>query len=214
MTVGKTHDQLDERLRRWIADQRRFFLATAPSGSGGHVNLSPKGHADTLAILDQRTVAYLDLQRRRDHDPPARQPAHHPHVLRLVRSATDPAPAWAGTDRAGRRAGRDELLARFPARRGARAVVVVGVERIADSCGYAGPRYEYAGERELLEQWTDRRDDAAIAAYRAQRNRTSIDDLPDLPMTPRDRQLVRAEARWVAGRSSTAGPMQPKGARG
>jgi hypothetical protein len=27
----------------------------------GHVNLSPKGHADTLAVLDPRTVAYLDL---------------------------------------------------------------------------------------------------------------------------------------------------------
>jgi hypothetical protein len=61
MTVGKTYDLLDERLRRWIADQHVFFVATAPSGSGGHVNLSPKGHADTLAILDERTVAYLDL---------------------------------------------------------------------------------------------------------------------------------------------------------
>jgi hypothetical protein len=61
MAVGKTYDQLDERLGRWIADQRMFFVATAPSGPGGHVNLSPKGHADTLAILDQRTVAYLDL---------------------------------------------------------------------------------------------------------------------------------------------------------
>lgn len=32
-----------------------------PSGSGGHVNLSPKGHGDTFTILDGRTVAYLDL---------------------------------------------------------------------------------------------------------------------------------------------------------
>ena len=61
MTVGKTNDQLDERLRGWIADQRLFFVATAPSGPGGHVNLSPKGHADTFTILDGRTVAYLDL---------------------------------------------------------------------------------------------------------------------------------------------------------
>jgi Pyridoxamine 5'-phosphate oxidase len=61
MTVGKTYDQLDERLWGWIADQRLFFVATAPSSPAGHVNLSPKGHADTFTILDGRTVAYLDL---------------------------------------------------------------------------------------------------------------------------------------------------------
>ena len=44
--MGKTYDQLDERLRGWIADQRLFLVATAPSGPGGHVNLSPKCHAD------------------------------------------------------------------------------------------------------------------------------------------------------------------------
>ena len=59
--MGKTYDQLDERLQGWIADQHIFFVATAPSGPGGHVNLSPKGYADTFTILDGRTVAYLDL---------------------------------------------------------------------------------------------------------------------------------------------------------
>jgi hypothetical protein len=46
---------------------------------------------------------------------------------------------------------------------------------------------QYAGERDLLDQWTAHKDDTAIAAYRAQRNRTSIDDLPALPMAPGDR---------------------------
>jgi hypothetical protein len=186
MTVGKTYDQLDERLRRWIADQHVFFVATAPSGSGGHVNLSPKGHADTLAILDERTVAYLDLT-----GSGAETIAHlrdngritlmfcafsgPPRILRLYgrgRIVLPGAERW------------DELAARFPARRGARAMVVVDVGRIADSCGFAVPRYHYAGQRDLLDQWTARKDDAALAAYRAQRNSTSIDDLPALPMGP------------------------------
>jgi hypothetical protein len=72
----------------------------------------------------------------------------------------------------------DELVARFPARRGARAVVVVDVERIADSCGYAVPRYEYAGERDLLEQWTARKAYTAIATYRAQYNRPASTTSP------------------------------------
>jgi hypothetical protein len=55
--VGKTYDQLDKRLHGWIAAQHIFFVATAPHRRGGHVNLSPKGHADTFAVLDERTVA-------------------------------------------------------------------------------------------------------------------------------------------------------------
>jgi hypothetical protein len=40
--MGRTYDQLDERLRRWIAGQRMFFVATAPSGPGGHgIDMAP-----------------------------------------------------------------------------------------------------------------------------------------------------------------------------
>jgi hypothetical protein len=184
MTVGKTYDQLDERLQSWIADQHIFFVATAPSGPAGHVNLSPKGHADTFTILDERTVAYLDLT-----GSGAETIAHlrdngritlmfcafsgPPRILRLHGQGRVVVPGdkrWA------------DLAGRFPTRRGARAVVVVEIERIADSCGYAIPLYDYAGERDLLDQWAGRKDNAALAAYCAQRNSTSIDGLPALPM--------------------------------
>jgi hypothetical protein len=59
--MGKTYDQLDKRLHGWIAAQHIFFVATAPQRRGDHVNHSPKGHADTFAVLDERPVAYLDL---------------------------------------------------------------------------------------------------------------------------------------------------------
>jgi hypothetical protein len=49
------------RLHGWIAAQHIFFAATAHQRPGGHVNLSPKGHADPFAVFDERTVAYLDL---------------------------------------------------------------------------------------------------------------------------------------------------------
>ena len=38
-----------------------FFVGTAPSGDDGHVNVSPKGPIETLRVLDEHTVAYLDL---------------------------------------------------------------------------------------------------------------------------------------------------------
>src|SRR5258708_35586901 len=63
--MGTVYPELDERLVRFIASQPVFFVATAPcldaAGGGGHVNVSPKGYRDTFAVLDPRTVAYVDL---------------------------------------------------------------------------------------------------------------------------------------------------------
>ena len=49
---------LNENLRKFIAEQKVFFTATAPTQ--GRINLSPKG-TDTFRIIDDKTVAYLDL---------------------------------------------------------------------------------------------------------------------------------------------------------
>ena len=51
---------ISDDLARWWAEQPMFFVASAPSGSDGHVNCSPKGH-DTLRILSPTRVEYLDL---------------------------------------------------------------------------------------------------------------------------------------------------------
>ena len=63
--MGKLYPELDERLRKFIARQSVFFVATAPcltsEGGGGHVNVSPKGYRDTFAVLGPSRVAYLDL---------------------------------------------------------------------------------------------------------------------------------------------------------
>src|SRR5580658_1597472 len=63
--MGKVYAELDERLRKFIARQSMFFVATAPcltaAGDGGHVNVSPKGYRDTFAVLGPLTVAYVDL---------------------------------------------------------------------------------------------------------------------------------------------------------
>lgn len=59
--MGKVHERIDDRLRAFIEAQHMFFVATAPSGSDGHVNVSPKGIGGTFAVLDERTVAYVDV---------------------------------------------------------------------------------------------------------------------------------------------------------
>ena len=77
----------------------------------------------------------------------------------------------------------DGLLAAFPGARthGLRAIIDVAVERISDSCGFAVPLMDYVGDRDLLEQWAERRSDADLADYVNTRNAQSIDGLPALP---------------------------------
>jgi Pyridoxamine 5'-phosphate oxidase len=191
--LGNQYAELDERLTKFIVNQPVFFVATAPcltaDGEGGHVNLSPKGYRDTFAVLGGRTVAYLDLTGSgAETIAHLRQNGqitimfcsfeHGAKVLRLYgtgRVVLPGAQDW------------DELAAHFPrtAGRGAdltsqRAIIVVDLLRIADSCGYAVPAMEFARERDVLDRWAAKKTAAELAAYRAQHNTVSIDGLAAL----------------------------------
>ncbi|MDQ1709457.1 MAG: hypothetical protein QOG49_842 [Frankiaceae bacterium] len=178
--MGRVLDRIDQQTRDFIVQQKMFFVATAPSGAAGHVNLSPKGHADTFAVIDDHTVGYLDLT-----GSGAETAAHLRDNGRItvMFCAFERAPNIVRLFGAGRvvPAGSPEfesLLARFPARAGARAVVVVDVSRVQTSCGFAVPYYEYAGDRDLLEGWAEARTPERLTAYRNDKNVRSIDGLP------------------------------------
>src|SRR3712207_9563373 len=59
--MAKLFSELDDKLAGWIRQQHLFFVAPAPPGSDGHVNVSPKGPIETFRILGPREVAYLDF---------------------------------------------------------------------------------------------------------------------------------------------------------
>jgi hypothetical protein len=180
-TVAKLYEAIDERLQAFIAEQPMFFVATAPS-AGGHVNVSPKGYQDTFSVIDERTVAYLDLYgsgsetiaHLRDNGRITIMFcsfARRPKIVRLhgsgrvVRPDADEWPVLSG---------------RFgDGHPGTRAIVVVDVSRVSDSCGYSVPQMELVGERTLLDDQHGRRP-AAEWGPRVRRNATSIDGLPAL----------------------------------
>ncbi len=58
--MGRSFESITEPMRDFVGRQHVFFVATAPSGDEGRINLSPKGY-DSLRILDDRRVAFLDL---------------------------------------------------------------------------------------------------------------------------------------------------------
>jgi pyridoxamine 5'-phosphate oxidase-like protein len=193
--VGKVYERIDQRWRDWIAQQSLFFVATAPLAGDGHVNLSPKGPIGSLSVLDDHTVAYLDaigsgaetIAHLRENgrivvmlcafDGP-------PKILRLhgrgeVVRADDP-----GFEELVARAGFDEPRA-AEARR---AVVVVHVERVADSCGYGVPLMSYEGERPHMDAWSEKKLRAlgpeALRDYQREKNSESIDGLPAVELAP------------------------------
>lgn len=184
--MGKVHPSIDARLRSFIESQRVFFVATAPSGAEGHVNLSPKGIDGTLAVVDDHTVAYLDITASG-----AETIAHlrDNGRITLMFCAFEGPPNIVRLHGSGRVVTLydDEFadwLPRFAETRGARAVVVVDVQRVSDSCGYGVPLYEYAGERHLLPEFMERKGDDGQVEYRRLKNRVSIDGLPAFDHDP------------------------------
>jgi hypothetical protein len=180
--MAKTLEVIDDRLAAWINAQKVFFVATAPGRHEGHVNLSPKGVDGTFTIIDDRTVAYLDIvgsgietvaHLKNDGRIVVMFCAFEgpPKILRLHGRGTVVLPGDPGWD---------ELIARFAPQPGSRSVVTIAVERISDSCGFGVPLMHYAGERGQLADWVNRKTPAQIAEYKLTRNARSIDGLPGL----------------------------------
>jgi hypothetical protein len=82
--MSQVYPAIDDPLRKFIEAQRVFFVASAPLGGDGHVNLSPTG-LDTLRILGPTRVAYIDYCRQRYRNRGARSgkwPDRH-HAVRV-----------------------------------------------------------------------------------------------------------------------------------
>jgi hypothetical protein len=179
--VGKVYSAIDDSIRKFIEAQPVFFVGSAPLASDGHVNISPKG-LDTLRILDPTTVAYLDLTGS------GIETVSHlkengrivlmfcafqgpPKIIRLHgtgRVVEPEAPDFAG------------LSGQFPRFDGTRAIIVIDVSRISDSCGFSVPLLEFKGERNQLSAWAQKLGEEGLKLYRAEKNSRNIDGRPGL----------------------------------
>jgi len=197
--MGKLYDRIDGRLRAFIEEQPLFFVATAPLAEDGHINMSPKGRAGTLTVLDEQTVAYLDFGGSH-----AETIAHlrENGRITLMWCAFSGPPTIVRIHGTGEPIYRDdprfaELLPRFGDADGPglRAIIVVTAHRISDTCGYAVPFMDYVEDRDLHAQYFGRKTDDEFAAYceNKEYNPVSIDGLPALPL-PLPERSVRREA--------------------
>ena len=180
--MGKVYDGIDEALSSWIHDQPMFFVATAPLAADGLVNVSPRGH-DTFSVLGPQRVGWVDYTGSGvETIAHVRENARicvmfcsfsaRPRVVRLHGRGSVALPGDPTFD---------DVVARHPAHPGTRAVVVVDVDRVSDSCGYGVPVMTLVGERDLLRLHGEKRGPDGLAAYRAEKNAASLDGLPGLP---------------------------------
>ncbi len=175
--MAKFYESLTPELITFIRKQHIFFVATAAPDS--RINLSPKG-LDSLRVLDERTLAYLDLT-----GSSAETAAHlrvDPRMTMMFCSFSTDAlllrvygrgegilphdPRW------------EAMRALFPAHPGVRQIVELRVESAQTSCGAGVPLMGYAGDRGTLSEWARKKGEDGMAEYRREKNARSIDGLP------------------------------------
>jgi hypothetical protein len=179
--MGKTHPEIDAALREFIEAQHVFFVATAPLGREGHINLSPKD-CKSFRILEPRLVGYVDYT-----GSGVETIAHlrhngrltimfcafegRPNILRLYGTGRVLEPQDVEFS---------ERIAQFAPQAPPRAIILLDITRITDSCGFGVPRYQYQGERDQMLLWAERKGAEGLLAYQHEKNARSIDGLPGL----------------------------------
>ena len=179
--MGKVDERITPELRDWVAQQKLFFVATAPLSGEGLVNCSPKG-GDSFRVLSERQVAYQDFT-----GSGIETVAHLQENGRIVVMfcAFEGAPKIVRFHGVGEVLGREhpefaELDSLFPENPGTRALIRITVHRISDSCGFAVPLYDFREPRPTLDRWAESKGEAGLVAYRNEKNAQSLDGLPGL----------------------------------
>ena len=188
--MAKLFEAIDDKLQAFIEAQPMFFVATAPSGDDGHVNLSPKGGANLFRVTGPHGFVYVDLMgsgietvaHLRENgrivvmfcafSGPPKIVRLHGHGVPVQQGDPDFASSLAAFDIT------DEQ------RRAVRSVISIEVTRVADSCGFVVPQMSYERERDQLYRYADNRlrkeGPDAVKAYVSANNAESIDGLTGL----------------------------------
>jgi hypothetical protein len=177
--MGKLHAQLLDHHIDFISRQKMFFTATAPAGSEGHINLSPKGGND-FRVLSNKLVGYMDMTGSGNETS-----AHllqngritfmfcaftgAPNILRLYCTGRTILPGSEEWNR---------FAPHFTLHQGTRQIILAEVHEVQTSCGYGVPFYTYEGERDQMAKWAASKGDDGLEQYRQEKNRLSLDGLP------------------------------------
>jgi hypothetical protein len=174
--MARFYPVLQDQHRAFIAAQKLFFTASGTADS--RLNLSPKG-MDSLRVLSDNRVAYLDLTGSGNETA-----AHlrHDGRMTMMWCSFDSDPLILrlyGRGRAVRRQDAEWAALRhhFAPLPGERQFIVLDIESVQTSCGYAVPMYAYRGERDTLARWAEKKGPVGLLDYWREKNQVSIDGL-------------------------------------
>ena len=203
--MAKVFDAIDDSLRAFIERQHVFFVATAPSGDGGHVNVSPKGGPGMFRVTGPLGFAYADMLGSGVETVSHLQENGRICVMFTAFEGPPKVLRLHGTGRVVQHAEPEfeELLAGFDIdgdqRVTVRSIITVEVTRVADACGYQVPRMDFVADRDQLVRYADNRlrkeGGDAVKAYVTVNNAESIDGLRGLdPLVDVDAVPAAADA--------------------
>ncbi len=177
--MGQEYSELNAEHIQFVEAQSMFFVATAPGGDSGRVNMSPKG-LDSFRIIAPNQVAYLDITGS------GNETAAHvtqngritlmfcsfgraPMILRLYGGGRVVLP---GTPEF------KTLIPHFESLPGLRQLIVADLTSVKTSCGYGVPVMDLVKERNTLTGWASSEGEEALAEYRRKKNAVSLDGIP------------------------------------
>ncbi|MBK6330009.1 MAG: pyridoxamine 5'-phosphate oxidase family protein [Bacteroidetes bacterium] len=177
--MGKLSTEITTAHKKFIKQQKMFFVATAPLSLDGHINLSPKG-LEHLKVLDDNHVAYLDFVGSGNETSAHLRENQRitfmfcsfdkvPNILRLYGKGKVILPhsdEWA------------HYSTHFPNVPGTRQLIVAHIHHVQNSCGYGVPIYEFKGDRSILFDWINTKGAEGIDKYQQDNNLLSLDALP------------------------------------
>lgn len=172
--MGKRYSEIPDKLKQFIEEQKVFFVGTATTD--GRINISPKG-MDSLRILDANRVLWLSVTGSGNETSAHVQESPRMTIMFAALEGNPMILRLYGSARVIHKKDSDwkDKVTLFGPLPGARQIFDMTVDLVRTSCGMGVPFYEYAGEREQLNEWANKKGEEGIKEYWRDKNQESID---------------------------------------
>ena len=173
----KLYDHINQRIEKFIAAQKIFFVATATDQS--RINLSPKG-MDSFRVVNKNKVLWLNLTGS------GNETAAHLDVdgrITIMFCAFEGAPMILRLYGKGKVINPNDeqwpsVVELFPKQAGTRQIIEIDIEMVQTSCGMSIPYFDFKEERLQLDDWAQNKGEEGIKEYWKEKNELSIDGIP------------------------------------
>ena len=172
--MAKKFPEISEKHKEFMEEQKMFFVGTAMRE--GRVNLSPKG-LDSFRVINENKVVWLNLTGSGNETATHLQENNRmtimfcafegaPLILRLYGTCKAYHPYDPEFE---------EYAHLFKKDSGARQIMIMTVDLVQTSCGYAVPIMGFKEDRSILTDWSEKQGEERIQKYWKEKNTVSLD---------------------------------------